>query len=118
MPEGSPILLGSWWHSVDHDEPCRVVDAEVLWNQATCLVWLPRRATTVRTLQDRLVPLKTSDSGLLDRLSFTSAAARIADALEHDALISPFEGSVIPLPQPAPCPPEGHVGRPNPLLAR
>ena len=69
------MRVGEWWHSLDHDEPCRVVDTEVLWNQATCLVWLPRRGTTVRTLQGRLAPLKTSESGLLDRLCFTSAAA-------------------------------------------
>jgi superfamily II DNA or RNA helicase len=92
------MRVGEWWHSLDHDEPCRVVDTEVLWNQATCLVWLPRRGTTVRTLQGRLAPLKTSESGLLDRLCFTTAAARIADALERDALVAPLEGSVIPLP--------------------
>lgn len=92
------MRMGDWLWSLDHDEPCRVVDFEVLWNQATCLVWLPRRGSTVRTLQARLAPLKTSDSGLLDRLCFTSAAARIADALERDALVAPLEGSVIPLP--------------------
>lgn len=92
------MRVGEWWHSLDHDEPCRVVDTEVLWNQATCLVWLPRRGTTIRTLQGRLAPLKTADAGLLDRLCATSAAARIADALERDVLVSPLEGSVIPLP--------------------
>lgn len=92
------MRVGEWWHSLDHDEPCRVVDTEVLWNQATCLVWLPRRGTTVRSLQARLSPLKSSESGLLDRLCFTSAAARIADALGRDALVAPLEGSVIPLP--------------------
>ena len=92
------MQVGEWCHSLDHDEPCRVIDAEVLWNQATCLVWLPRRGTVVRTLQGRLAPLKTSESGLLDRLCFVCAAARITDALERDALVAPLEGSVIPLP--------------------
>jgi len=90
--------IGEWWHSLDHDEPCRVVDTEVLWNQATCLIWLPRRGATVRALQSRLAPLKASEPRLLERLCFVSAAARIADALERDALIAPLEGSVIPLP--------------------
>lgn len=89
---------GEWYQSLDHDEPCLVVDTDVLWNWATCLVWLPRRGATVRTLQDRLAPLKTSESALLDRLSCASAGARIVDALERDVLVAPLEGSVIPLP--------------------
>jgi superfamily II DNA or RNA helicase len=91
--------VGQWWHSIDHDEPCRVVDIDTLWGQATCLVWLPRRGTAVRVLQKRLAPLnEASDSHLLHRLSYVSAGARIADALERDALVAPLEGTVIPLP--------------------
>lgn len=92
------MQAGEWWHSIDHDEPCRVVDNDTLWGQATCLVWLPRRGTAVRVLQKRLAPLKSGESNLLDRLSYVSAAARIADSLERDALVAPLEGTVIPLP--------------------
>lgn len=92
------MQAGEWWHSIDHDEPCRVVDTDSLWGQATCLVWLPRRGTAVRVLQKRLAPLKSSETHLLDRLSYVSAAARIADSLERDALVAPLEGTVIPLP--------------------
>lgn len=92
------MRVGEWWHSLDHDEPCRVVDTEVLWSQATCLIWLPRRGTTVRTLQGRLAPLRSNEHWLLERLSFVCSAARIADALERDTLVAPLEGSVIPLP--------------------
>jgi len=92
------MQAGEWWHSTDHDEPCRVVDVDALWGQATCLVWLPRRGTAVRVLQKRLVPLKAGEHHLLQRLSYVSAAARIADALERDELVAPLEGTVIPLP--------------------
>lgn len=92
------MQAGEWWHSIDHDEPCRVVDTDTLWGQATCLVWLPRRGTAVRVLQKRLAPLKSGESHLLDRLSYVSAAARIADSLDRDALVAPLEGTVIPLP--------------------
>lgn len=92
------MQAGEWWHSIDHDEPCRVVDTDALWGQATCLVWLPRRGTAVRVLQKRLAPLESGESHLLDRLSYVSAAARIADSLERDALVAPLEGTVIPLP--------------------
>lgn len=92
------MQAGEWRHSIDHDEPCRVVDTDTLWGQATCLVWLPRRGTAVRVLQKRLAPLKSGEFHLLDRLSYVSAAARIADCLERDALVAPLEGTVIPLP--------------------
>ncbi len=92
------MQAGEWWHSLDHGEPCRVVDTDTLWGQATCLVWLPRRSTAVRVLQKRLAPLKADGSNLLHRLSYVSAGARIADALERDVLVAPLEGSVIPLP--------------------
>ena len=71
---------------------------DALWGQETCLVWLPRRVSAVRVLQTRLVPLKASDAYLLHRLSYVSAGARIADALERDTLLAPLEGTVIPLP--------------------
>ena len=48
------MQAGEWWHSIDHDEPCRVVDTETLWGQASCLVWLPRRDTAFWVLQKRL----------------------------------------------------------------
>jgi superfamily II DNA or RNA helicase len=92
------MRVGDWRHSLDHDETCRIVDLEVLWGRATCLIWLPRRATTVRALQSRVVALRTSEKDLLEKLSFVCAAARIADTLGRDDLIAPVEGSVIPLP--------------------
>lgn len=92
------MLVGEWWHSIDHDEPCRVVDTDTLWGQTICLVWLPRRGTAVRISQNRLAPLKAGEPHLLHRLSYVSAAARIADALERDELVAPLEGTVIPLP--------------------
>lgn len=92
------MQVGEWWHSIDHDEPCRIVETDALWGQATCVVWLPRHSSAVRLLQSRLAPLKASNDKLLHRLSYVSAAARIADALERDALVAPLEGSIIPLP--------------------
>ena len=92
------MQAGEWWHSIDHDEPCRVVDTDTLWGRATCLVWLPRQGAAFRVPRKRLIPLESSESHLLDRLSYISAAARIADSLERDALVAPLEGTVIPLP--------------------
>ena len=92
------MQMGEWWHSIDHDEPCRVVDTDTLWGQARSLIWLPRLGTAVRVLQKRLSPLKSGEAHVLDRLSYVAAAARIADSLEREALVAPLEGTVIPLP--------------------
>src|SRR6266404_2934930 len=90
--------VGEWWHSIDYDEPCRIVETDAVWGQATCVVWLPRRSSAIRVLQSRLTALKASEHHLLHRISYVSAAARIADAVERDTLVAPLEGSVIPLP--------------------
>ncbi|MFO1153058.1 MAG: helicase-related protein [Rhodospirillales bacterium] len=89
---------GEWWLSLDHEEPCRIVETERLWGQTACLIWLPRRGAAVRVPESRLKPIEASNARLLHRLSFAAAAARIADALERDALVAPLEASVIPLP--------------------
>ena len=52
------MRAGEWWHSTDQNEPCRVVEVDTLWGQATCLIWLPRRDTTIRVLQKSLAPLQ------------------------------------------------------------
>ena len=92
------MQAGEWWLSLDHDEPCRIVETERLWGQTACLIWLPRRGAAVRVPESRLKPIEANDARLLHRLSFASAAARVADALERDALVAPLEASVIPLP--------------------
>ena len=89
---------GEWWQSLDHDEPCRVIETEGLWGQSTCLVWLPRRRSSARVRLDRLENLDVPNDGFLDRLAYVGAAARIADTLETDTLLAPLEGKVTPLP--------------------
>jgi ERCC4-related helicase len=71
---------------------------EVVWNRPTALIWLPRRNITVRVPQELLALFAVDDTRLLERLSFVSAAARIADSLSQDALVAPPGGTVIPLP--------------------
>ncbi|RMG11774.1 MAG: helicase [Deltaproteobacteria bacterium] len=90
--------VGTWAFSLDHGEPCRVLERERLWGEETVLVWLPGRATTVRVPARRVVPLGEADRWTPPRIAFTAAAARIADALERDVLVAPLECPVIPLP--------------------
>ena len=89
---------GDWCHSLDHSEPCRVIAVEDLWGIPTAQVWLSRRDAVVRLPVARLQTLEQASPTSLEQLSFVAAAARILDAFEHDALVAPLEGSVIPLP--------------------
>lgn len=93
-----PISPGDWCYSLDHDEPCRVVGIDTLWGAQTAQVWLARRDAVVRLHMDRLQALEHAAPPTLEHLCYVSSASRILDALEHDALVAPLEGSVIPLP--------------------
>jgi hypothetical protein len=92
------FAAGDWCHSLDHGEPCRVIAVEDLWGIPTAQVWLSRRDAVVRLPVERLQTLEQASPTSLEQLSFVAAAARILDAFEHDALVAPLEGSVIPLP--------------------
>ena len=91
-------IVGDWAWSLQHDEPCRLVDVQRLWGQDSVLAWLPARETTVRLAESVLVGLGDSSVGSPERLSYAAATARITDVMERDALIAPLEGTVIPLP--------------------
>ena len=90
--------IGEWAWSIAHDEPCRVIEVEDLWDAAAIRVWLPTRDAVVRVPDSGLRALDGALDNIPERLTFIAAAARIADTLASDALISPLEGSVIPLP--------------------
>lgn len=89
---------GEWAWSVTHDEPCRVIEVDNLWDAAAVRVWLPTRDAVVRVPESGLRALDGQLDSIPERLSFVAAASRIADTLASDALIAPLEGSVIPLP--------------------
>jgi len=89
---------GDWAWSLEHDEPCRLVEVHRLWGKGTVLAWLPRRDATVRLAEEMLAPFAARAVASADRVVYVSAAARIADALERDTLVAPLEGTVIPLP--------------------
>jgi len=89
---------GDWAWSLEHDEPCRLVEVHRLWGQGTVLAWLPGRDATVRLSEEALVSFSDKAAASPERISYLTAAARIADALERDTLVAPLEGTVIPLP--------------------
>jgi len=92
------IDANSWYYSPDHGELCQVIEAQTLWGETTCRVWLPGRDSVVRIPASRLKSLESAGTGSPDNIAYIAAAARVADALTQDVLLAPIESSVIPLP--------------------
>jgi len=87
-----------WAWSIDHQQLCQVIEAQTLWGETTCRVWLPASGSVVRVHASRLKPLESAGIGSADDIAYVAAAARVADALTYDVLLAPIEASVIPLP--------------------
>ncbi len=96
IPPG--FAVGSWAFSTPHGESVRILDVETVWNHTVYQVWVPRLATVERVPAESLDPAQRNKATSLDRITYTVAAARIADALTQDVLLAPLEAGVIPLP--------------------
>lgn len=92
------IKQGDWYYNPDHGQLCQVIEAQTLWGETTCRVWLPGRDSVVRIPASRLKSLESAGTGSPDDIAYIAAAARVADALTQDVLLAPIESSVIPLP--------------------
>ena len=76
-----------------------MVDVEEVWGRRFARVWLPQQDTVVRVAMERLVGLEEdAASGGRDELIYVTAAARLADCLNHNTLLAPAASRVIPLP--------------------
>jgi superfamily II DNA or RNA helicase len=89
---------GQWLWSIEHRQPCKVVEASCLWDDATYHVWLPAADSVVRATPDRLKPLDAAEAGHPPRIRYVLYAAHIANLLSEDVLLAPASASVIPLP--------------------
>ncbi len=89
---------GQWLWSLEHRQPCKVVEASCLWDDATYHVWLPASKSVVRATPDRLKLLDAAEAGHPPRIRYVLYAARIANLLSEDVLLAPASASVIPLP--------------------
>ena len=87
-----------WYFSADHGQFCQVIEAQTLWGEKTCRVWLPSRDSLVRIPASRLKSLESAGTGSPEDIAYVTAAARVADTLTQDVLLAPIESSVIPLP--------------------
>ena len=51
-PESTHAHL--WYYSPDHGQLYQVIEAQTLWGETTCRVWLPGRDTVVRIPASKL----------------------------------------------------------------
>ena len=89
---------GEWVWSGEHRQAGRVVEANELWGDAHCRVWLPAAEALVRVPAERLEPAARAGVPGKAWLAYVAAAGRVAEALTQDTLLAPIESSVIPLP--------------------
>lgn len=92
------MKIGSWAFSAAHGESVRILEVETAWNHTSCQVWIPGRGVVERVAAETLTPTPPASAAGLDRIVYSAAAARIADALTQDVLLAPLEAGVIPLP--------------------
>jgi len=52
-----------WCFSPDHGQLCQVIEAQTLWGETTCRVWLPGSDTVVRIPASRLKSLESTRAG-------------------------------------------------------
>jgi superfamily II DNA or RNA helicase len=99
--------MHNWKYSTIHKSACKVVDEQTLWGQTVCRIWLPNQDAVVRVPQSDLQPLSSDRHPKIEshRISYISAAAKVAELLEGSSsasdgqvLLAPMESNVIPLP--------------------
>ena len=61
---------GQWLWSIEHRQPCKVVEVSRLWDDATYHVWLPATESVVRATPDRLKPLDAAEAGHPARIRY------------------------------------------------
>jgi SNF2 family DNA or RNA helicase len=89
---------GEWVWSHEHRQACQIVEAQDLWGDTFCRVWVPSKDAVIRLRADQLRSTRDSIPSTAAWVSYLVAAGRVADALTRDVLLAPIESSVIPLP--------------------
>jgi len=87
-----------WLWSIDHRQPCKVVEATSLWGEVAYQVWLPSTDSVVRIPGDRLKPLDTGDASAPARVRYALYAGRIINLQGEDVLLAPASAAVVALP--------------------
>jgi hypothetical protein len=79
LPESTHAHL--WYYSPDHRQLCQVIEAQTLWGETTCRMWLPGHDSVVRIQASRLKPLESAGTNSPDDVAYVTAAARVSEVL-------------------------------------
>jgi len=95
---GHVVHEKSWYYLPEYGEFCQLIEAQSLWGETICRVWLPGRNAIVQLPISRLNPVEEAGLRTEESVAYRVAAARVADVLSRDVLLAPVASSVIPLP--------------------
>jgi hypothetical protein len=98
---------GDWAYSPRHHQLCRIVDSQTIWGETVYRVWFADADAVVRLSESELHPASEAVPASPAYLTYVAAAARVADAMTHDALLAPIGSAVIPFPMPLVSPGSG-----------
>ncbi len=87
-----------WLWSIDHRQPCKVVEATSLWGEVAYQVWLPSTDSVMRVPGDRLKPLATHEAASPSRIRYALYAAKIINLQGEEVLLAPSNAAVVALP--------------------
>ncbi len=91
----------NWFYSLEHKQLCQVINTENLWVKTYCKVWLPGNDILARVQKNKLLVIDNKYVATAEYVKYITAAARIANEINENILLSPIESSVIPLPHKA-----------------
>jgi len=83
-------------------EIARIITRRELWGKRTYELYSESTRSLVTAAEEQMSPPSALTTGA-DRVVFVATAARLAEAMSQGALLSPFHGSLIPLPHQIKC---------------
>ena len=94
---GKAFNVGDWCWFTRQASPCRVIERQDVWGESAYRVWLPAKDAVVRARTLDLAPLDSVRPSV-EKILYTTAAAKLLDAMEDNLLLAPIQSSVVPLP--------------------
>lgn len=94
---GNGFTIGDWCWFTLQSSPCRVIERQDVWGEVAYRVWLPAKDVVVRARPVDLTSLESVRPNV-EHILYTTAAAKLLDALEDNLLLAPIQSSVVPLP--------------------
>lgn len=92
---------GDWVSIARTGQTARVLDSSELWGTREYQLWVPELREVHRLPEHAITSGGVVSSPRM--LTFTSAAAKVADAVDRRALLAPLESCVTPLPHQVLC---------------